>query len=118
MRRKSLCFCLLLCLLNISVDCARADDNATVADLRCVVVGTRITSVGDAQHRAVGTVLTMYYVGKLAGRTPGLDLEKAIMRQLGKMKSVNYNAEARRCAAEISAKGRQLVRIAKDSAQR
>jgi hypothetical protein len=118
MLSKSLCVCLLLCLLAMSANCAHANDGEMARDVRCVAVGIHIINLGDTEHRAVGTMLTMYYVGKLAGRTPDLDLERAIIKQLGKMKAGEYAGEARRCGAEMSAKGQQLVRIGKDLVRR
>jgi hypothetical protein len=47
----------------------------------------------------------------LAGRTPALDLESAFLRQLDQMKPADYAAEARRCGAEVTAKGNQLVKV-------
>lgn len=114
MRIKNFCVFLFLGLLAVGFPCAHADDRATERDVRCVAVGIRIINLGDTQHRAVGTMLTMYYVGKLAGRTPDLDIEKWIVKQVKEMKSPDYAAEAQRCGAEMSAKGQQLVRIGKD----
>jgi hypothetical protein len=118
MLSKSLCICLLACLLTVGANCARADDGPTVRDVRCLAVGIRVINLGDAQHRFIGTMLTMYYVGKIAGRTPDLDLESAIIRQVGQMKPADYAAEARRCGAEMTAKGQQLVTIGKDMVAR
>jgi hypothetical protein len=114
MLSKSLCVCLLVSSLAIAANCARADDGATTQDLRCLAIGLRMINLGDAQHRTAGTMITMYYVGKLAGRTPDLDLESAFLRQLDQMKPDDYAAEARRCGAEVTAKGNQLVKVGKD----
>ncbi len=113
---KNLCIYLLACLLMMGLSHAHADDGPTVRDVRCLVLGMSILKFGDAQHRPIGTMLMTYYVGKITGRTPDLDLESAINRQLRRMKPADYEAEARRCGAEVTAKGRQLARIGRDMA--
>ena len=60
MPSKSPFICLLACLLTMGASYARADDSPTARDVRCAAVGIRIINLGDAQHRLVGTMMTMY----------------------------------------------------------
>lgn len=93
---------------------AHSADGQTVRDVRCLVVGMSILRFADAQHRPLGAMLMTYYVGKISGRTPDLDLKSAVIHQLRQIKSADYPAEAQRCGAEVRAKGQQLTTIGKD----
>jgi hypothetical protein len=97
---------------------ARAQDADTTADVRCVIVGTRLLQQPGATEQSAGAMLTMYYIGRLDGRVPKLDLEEALIKEASIMTGSDYAAEAKRCGASLTAKGQEITRIGKDMVEK
>ena len=93
---------------------ARAQDAETIADVRCVIVGLLLVQKTDANQRSSGQMLSMYYIGRLDGRVPKLDLEELLIREGNSMTESDINSEAIRCGASLRDKGQEIVRIGKD----
>ncbi len=70
---------------------AEAQDAATIADARCVVVGMQIYDSTDSTKQASGMWLTLYYIGQLRGRTPQLDIENLLVEEARKMTDSDFN---------------------------
>jgi hypothetical protein len=111
---------LIILLATLVVASARteAQDAATIADVRCVVVGMQIYGSGDSTQQATGMWLSLYYIGQLHGRTPQLDIENLIVEEANKMTASDSAAEAKRCGAGLSAIAEQISRIGNDLLQR
>lgn len=118
MSRKS--YLGLIALISVLVPClVQAQDAESTADVRCVIVGMRLAGAGvNAAQRSSGTVLALYYIGRLDGRHPGFDLEKAMVAELGKMTQADYAADAQRCGRSLQAKGKQITIIGQDLVKR
>ena len=97
---------------------AQAQDAATIADIRCVIVGMQLAGVANSAQQPQGIVLTWYYIGRLEGRVPKLDIEKLLIEETGSMTSSDYALEIKRCGAELAEKGRQVTQIGKDLIER
>jgi len=67
---------------------AKAQDAATIADARCVVIGMQIYESGDSARQATGMWLSLYYLGLIHGRAPQLDIERLIEDEARKMVTV------------------------------
>jgi hypothetical protein len=93
---------------------ARAQDSDNVADVRCVAVGIRDAELPNSTQKSTGTLLVLYYVGRLDGRSPTLDLEKLLAEQIAKMTDADYASEAKRCGQILSAKGAQITHLGED----
>jgi hypothetical protein len=109
---------LLLGALTLSAAQARAQDAETTADVRCVIVGIRLYQQPGTSEQSAGAMLSMYYLGRLDGRVPKLDLEEALIKEAGIMADSDYGAEAKRCGASLTDKGQEMVRIGKDIVER
>lgn len=96
--------------LSVSLE-AHADDSEITADVRCVIIGAQLASSPDAGQRSTAGLLLSYYVGRLDGRAPGLNLERLIAEELGKLTPVDLQVERRRCGDALSAKGKEIARI-------
>lgn len=108
----------LLCLLALASAQVRAEDDTTIADVRCVVVGLRLSNDADARQRSAGLMTTLYYMGRLDGRVPALDLEAALLKEINTMTASDYVSEGMRCGAALSARGEQVTQIGKDLSER
>jgi hypothetical protein len=91
-----------------------SQDADTLADIRCVAVGVRSAEKPDSQQKSTGTLLVLYYIGRLDGRNPTLDVEKLLSEQIGKMTDADYAAEGIRCSRDLTKKGAQITRIGED----
>jgi hypothetical protein len=90
---------------------AFAQDADTLADLRCVAVGMHFAEAPDSHQKSTGTLLVLYYLGRLDGRAPSLDIEKLLAEQIDKMKDADYGVEAARCSQGLAQKGAQIKRL-------
>lgn len=95
-----------------------AQDAQTIADIRCVVIGMRMGGTGNAAQQSAGGVLALYYIGRLDGRVPSLNIEDLIVQQITKMTKADYDSEGKRCGAVLKEKGQQLTQIGKDLVER
>jgi hypothetical protein len=97
---------------------AKAQDAETIADVRCVIVGFNFAAMKDSQHQIAGAMMSLYYVGRLNGRAPKLDLESLLIKEVEVMTPSDYELEAKRCGASLSNKGQEISQIGKDLAAR
>ena len=88
-----------------------AQDADTVADLRCVAVGLHLGEAPDSHQKSTGTLLVLYYMGRLDGRAPHLEIQKAVAAQIDTMSEADFRSEATRCSAELSQKGAQIKEL-------
>ena len=97
---------------------ARAEDADSIADVRCVVVGMRFAEMTDPGLQSSGRMLALYYIGRLDGRTPKLDIEKLMVQEITRMSDVDYSTEGQRCGSSLTEKGKEITRIGKDMIER
>jgi hypothetical protein len=84
---------------------------ATVADVQCLVIGMRFASSLDQRQKLSGTMLTIYFLGRIDGRNPTVNLEGLLVQQVKKMNDSAPKSAATRCGAELSTKGVEITRI-------
>jgi hypothetical protein len=96
----------------------QAPDTETAADMRCVIVGMRLAGMTDPTARSSGMMGALYYLGRVEGRTPKLDVETLMIEQISKMTSSDYSSETQRCGNGLTAKGKQISQIGKDMIER
>jgi hypothetical protein len=104
----------LVAILSLLSTEARAQDVETIADVRCVIVGVLLVQKADPAQRTAGSMLSMYYIGRLDGRVPKLDLEELILKEGGTMTNADFGAEAKRCGETLAARGQEITRIGQD----
>lgn len=84
---------------------------ADQADMECLavaaVVAGRAQAGSEEQAGAAGGV--MYYLGRLEGRTPGVDWLEQLRGHLLTLDDAGLAAAAPRCGAEMVAKGKALT---------
>jgi len=97
---------------------ARAQDAETIADIRCIVVGFRMSQLPNPAQQTAGTMAALYYIGRLEGRMPNLDIEELMITEIGRMTATDYDSEAKRCGSHLMDKGQQITRFGKDMVER
>jgi len=89
-----------------------------VTDVRCVIIGIKLAGMTDVSRQSAGTMLTLYYIGRLEGRAPKVDLEDLIFKEIKTMEPGGFDSEARRCGQGLADKARQLTQMKKDMVER
>ena len=96
----------------VAATAARAQDSSD-ADFRCFAAMSRAggaDGVPDDQKAQLASGV-MYFLGKLDGENPGLDIEAALADQAKKLKPRQLRREMTRCGAELRARGEVLQDI-------
>jgi hypothetical protein len=93
---------------------ADATDRRALSDARCVVVGLRLAEKGAPDQRVAGTMLAVYYLGRLDSQAAGADVEALIAREAEKMTPLDLRANSVRCGKAIAAKGQEIQNIGAD----
>lgn len=101
----------LMLIMAIPAAHASPGDAANAQDAQCVVIGARISASPDQQQRASGQLLTVYFLGRIEGRSPGINLEKLIELQATAMTRDDERRALQRCGKEFASQGTELVRI-------
>jgi hypothetical protein len=97
---------------------AGAQEAVNIADIRCVVVGMRLSGMAGSPDQSRGILLTLYYMGRLDGRVPQLDIEDLLIEESSKMTNSDYASEAKRCGIGLAEKGQQITKIGTDLIER
>ena len=97
-----------------SIAKVRATDHEALADARCIVVAMKLATLNDPQQRSAGVMLTIYYLGRLDGRSLHTDTERLMEQQARKMTSAELRSDAVRCEMVLTRKGQEMVRIGAD----
>jgi hypothetical protein len=107
----------LLVLLSAVMRC-EAQEASIVPDVRCVVVGLRLSESTNATQQNSGAMLMLYYIGRLDGEAPTVEVEDFLIQEVGKMSASDLDKEARRCGAILEKKGNQITKIGQDMIRR
>lgn len=80
-------------------------------DLRCALVG--LNSAGQpgatAEQQQSAGIFAIYYIGRMQGRTPGVDLDASIRQAASTVTLDMIAMETPRCAGELQRTGQLLV---------
>ncbi len=95
-----------------------AQDSDSIADVRCVVIALKLAATPTATQQSAGMMAFLYYIGRLEGRVPSLDLEDLIVRELSTMTAADYRSEAQRCGGNLTLKGQEITKIGADLVKR
>jgi hypothetical protein len=85
---------------------------ATVADVRCVVVGS--VAADDPAHASSAALLTLYFLGRIDGREPAsFNLSQAMLAQIRLMSQEDLSAEGKRCGKELEGRAVYMTEVGK-----
>jgi hypothetical protein len=90
---------------------ARAADDPASSDIRCLAVAATLASNADPKIQNAGVMASLYYLGKVDGRTPNLDLENRLKQELLQLQPQDLQADAVRCGAELARRGKAVSDI-------
>lgn len=84
--------------------------DALAADTRCAMLGLSMAGAANAtdEQRQAGAMLSLYFVGKMYGASPGIDLRAAINQQASSLTPELMQSESRRCGEEFRTLGQTL----------
>jgi hypothetical protein len=89
---------------------SHADDAATVAD---VVIGAQLSTSTDSNQRTKASLLMIYYLGRIDGRSPDFDLQKYITEESSPRSVADFKSEVLRCSNALAKKGEQMIQVGK-----
>jgi hypothetical protein len=93
--------------------CALAGDIEVGTDIKCIVVGARLSTSTDAGLRYRAGMLLMYYLGRFDGHAAPYNLE-SLLSEATNMTPAEFEAETRRCSDALAEKGKEIVQIGQD----
>ena len=112
--KKSLCLVLASFFLG-----APAAADPTTDDIHCYIVSLQMITSSDPTQKVAGTMTHGYWLGKIDGRSPQLDLEGSVLAELPAMANeALFRAEAVRCGQEMIKRGQAETEIGKDIQRR
>jgi hypothetical protein len=96
---------------------AHAQEAPPPADVRCLMVGMRMSTFTDPEQRTGGNMLTFYYFGRLE-KFSAKAIEDAIIREAAAVTPSDFQADASRCGKTLMDKRDALTQIGGDLAKR
>jgi hypothetical protein len=90
---------------------AHAQDAPPDADLRCLLVSFLGASNPDANFRSASILAAMYYLGRVDGRAPQMDLSAALVSRARTFHPEQAASEMKRCGAELKARAEALKEL-------
>jgi hypothetical protein len=93
---------------------AQAPQGETVDDMRCVIVGMKIGGSGSSTQQSAAMMTILYYIGRIDGRQPALDIEVMLAKEFIKMTPADFSRDATRCGSHLTEKGKQITKMGED----
>lgn len=90
---------------------AHADANSE--DVRCLIIFMQMSNASAQAAQTGGLIGSFYYMGKLDGRSQGMDLEKLILTEVSQMSEVSFQADAKRCGDDMTKRGQAAADLGK-----
>jgi hypothetical protein len=87
------------------------DSNDQTRDVRCLLAAVAMMNSPNNTIRAAAATSALYYLGRVDGREPHLDLEKLLAQQSQQISPTDLVAESKRCGQELSTRARILSTI-------
>lgn len=103
--------CLTLLAVGVLPATSYADLADSAGDVRCLLAAVTMMTSPNNTIRAAAATSALYYLGRLDGREPGVDLEKRLSEESHRMSSDDLAAESKRCGQELSARARVISSI-------
>lgn len=97
---------------------AHAADSATTDDLRCLVVSLTMAGMGGKDLQAAGMMASLYYLGRIDGRSPEFDLENGVIDEILAMKPADLKTAASRCGDALKGRGEELSTLGRHIMER
>jgi hypothetical protein len=98
-------------LLALFSSVTNASEPQPSADIRCVIIGMQMGNLPEISQRSAGSMMLMYYLGRLEIIAPELNVEESIVKELALMSPTDYQADSARCRKALSDKAHAVVLI-------
>jgi hypothetical protein len=90
---------------------ARAADDASEVDIRCLVVGGAMAGSQDPDVQSLGRATLFYFAGRLDGRNAGANLKARVAETADKMTAADIQAQIPVCSGLFTAANQTLQDI-------
>jgi hypothetical protein len=88
-------------------------DAQTKDDIRCLIAAASLAASDDPKIKQAGGAGALYYLGRLDGRSPGLDIEAAVAAEMDAVTGVPQGPLLKKCGATIEGRGAYLIAVGK-----
>jgi hypothetical protein len=109
MKKSATCVAMVLALTAAAT--ARAETPETTTDLKCLVFSMTMSGNSDAAKSAVGSMVALYFLGRLDGREPTLNLEKRLGDPDLQLKQAEFARVGMACGGMLQTRGSELAAI-------
>lgn len=92
---------------------AHAESPETTQDLKCLAVGFALIQSPDPAVVDAAKVATFYYLGRIDGREPALDLADRLSKPDMQLTQEDLQKAAAICGDQLGARGKQLMEASK-----
>jgi hypothetical protein len=96
---------------------ASAGSSPPGPDLRCLLVGMRLSTVTDPQQKSAGLMLTSYFYARLE-QTATKELEDDLAKEAFDMSPSDFKFELGRCSGILKEKGQVIKALGADLMRR
>ena len=86
-------------------------DIETKNDLRCLIAVSSLAQSDDKTVAMAGLIGAQYFLGRIDGRVPTLDLERALGDEVSTLRNLEVPALLQSCGKQIEQRGRSLKEI-------
>lgn len=97
----------------MAMGAAPAHADANSEDVRCLVIFMQMSNASAQAAQTGGLIGAFYYMGKLDGRSQGMDLEKMILDEVAHMSEASFQADAKRCGDDMTKRGQAAADLGK-----
>jgi hypothetical protein len=88
-------------------------DGQTREDIHCLLAASSLTESSDPKMRQAGGAGALYYLGRLDGRTPDLDIEATVAAEAEAFQKADKGPLLKKCGETIKRRGDYLVEAGK-----
>ena len=86
-------------------------DGSTRDDVRCLVAVVSLTASEDTEVKLAGLLGSQYFLGRIDGRDPDLDIEAAIRQEQSHLDEAEISSLLRSCGQLMQDRGEALEAI-------
>jgi hypothetical protein len=104
--------------LNPPRRCGAAFGAQTKDDIHCLLAAASLAGSKDSKIKQAGGAGALYYLGRLDGRTPDLDIEAAVAAEAEAFARADQGQLLKKCGATLSQRGDHLIAVGKALEQR
>jgi hypothetical protein len=96
---------------------ALVPEDESIADVRCVIIGVKIAASADSAQQSAGVMAALYYIGRIDGREPTLNIETVLAKEVVNMTPTEFSSEAIRCGKHLTERGQEITKLGRDLAE-